>query len=494
MWAGMKKDSYVQLVLLTLGITLICFGIYCYPHYSYDAYMALLPSEFNLYQSLQLGRPFLSLTSFVLSAFHVNCVRAQGLFVWTVLLSIVFAICLNYRLVLKYAGNISRWKKWILYIFCLVSYINVFIDEWFHFSEAYFMFGFALFFCCAGILFCTKERYLSAFLLLFVALGYYQAVLGLFLNWTIGIFIVKYKENLSCMMKNISLCIVTAGTASLANIFLTKVFVFWGWANTNPRQASLSLHVILENIKKIILGQRLFLVDGYHLLPAHLLWICLIILAVLLFASNWKRAFLNAALIAVLYTSPFLPFVVSSEMWMSQRTVISYFSIFSVIAIAAICTSNQLARGTRDIWISGLAAIVGLVLLFTNISAVQKLAVDQMSINKMDLLMCKTIEQKIITYEQETGNYVDTVAVARDQYPVYSYPGVTTPVYDTNLSALKVDWCLRGLFRYTMERDFLITTMDEEIFQKWFADKDWNMPDFNEQIKFQAHTMYLVLW
>lgn len=482
----------IKIFFCTLLGTLLCFSIYWQPHYSTDAYMSFLETPFSAKGSLSLGRPFLTLVSYVLSIFHINAVKNQELFFCVLLLSVVFAVSSHYILLVEYAKGLTVMKKYILYLFCLSAYLNIFVDEWFRFPEAYLMFGLALFCASIGILFFVKDHYAAAFLSLFAALGFYQAVLGIFINWVIGIIFVRFHDDIRKIVKKVTCCIVMAGTASMINILSTSAFVALGWSNHNPRQASFSIELIWNNIKSIVAAQKTFLINGYSLLPQNLLLICLSILIILLFSSNWKRSLVYAGMLLLLYTSPFLPFIVSGDVWMAQRTVVPYFSIFSVIAVV-ICAENG-GTGKKEYVIQAVTGSIGLCLLLVNIRAVNKIAVEHISINKIDYALCKSIEQKIVCYEQGTGCIVDTVAIAQDEALTYSYPGITTTVYDTNISALKVPWCLSGLFKYAMDRNIQVISMDEGAFQNWFAGRNWDVHSLDEQIRFQGNIMYFVLW
>ena len=171
---------------------------------------------------------------------------------------------------------------------------------------------------------------------------------------------------------------------------------------------------------------------------------------------------------------------------MSQRTVTPYFSFFAIMAIIIVVANEKKIRN-----IELLVLIVMSILLFLNVNSINRIAIDLFSTNRMDYLICKQIENEILEYEEKTGITVEKILVRDDEYPVWNDP---TQIYDTNKRALKVPWCLNGLFKFVMNRDFEVGYMDEESYQRLFEKEDWNIIDLQEQLVFENNVLYMMLY
>ena len=90
-----------------------------------------------------------------------------------------------------------------------------------------------------------------------------------------------------------------------------------------PRGANLSLKAICDNMLAIMSHQK-EIWSGHHIYPRYALVGYLVIL-VLLF-------------VAIIYVGSYIPHFVSSDFWLSQRTLVPIFGLYSFLAI--VCAVN----------------------------------------------------------------------------------------------------------------------------------------------------------
>ena len=480
--------KYIVWIISFLMIC-ICFLQYIHPHYSLDSYVWYNSNKVDVKFMLGLGRPFVVLAVELVSLMGINVVKWQSFFCVVMLLTFAISIVKMYTITITYNDIKDNFVKIIIYICCVVAFLNIFFAEWFQFVESYIMFSGALLFVVISIEKYLQGKYVRASLFLFIALGFYQGVLGIFINWVLGNIFLKYNKDFKKLISNSFYCIITAGAISVLNILSNKFLTKIGAAGQNDRQVVLSFDVVIRNIKDILKGQKFFLINCYNLLPHYSLLICLLILLFLFIYIFYKKIYIFSIYPIIFYASTFLPFLFTGILWMSQRTVTPYFSFFAIMAIIIVVANEKKIRN-----IELLVLIVMSILLFLNVNSINRIAIDLFSTNRMDYLICKQIENEILEYEEKTGITVEKILVRDDEYPVWNDPDISTQIYDTNKRALKVPWCLNGLFKFVMNRDFEVGYMDEESYQRLFEKEDWNIIDLQEQLVFENNVLYMMLY
>ena len=110
--------------------------------------------------------------------------------------------------------------------------------------------------------------------------------------------------------------------------------------------------------------------------------------------------------------------------------------------------------------------------------------------NRQDLIYADLVQQKIRKYEVKTGIQVKKIAAVRDTVSTHYYHGIYYTWDQINERVLGLSTV--SLLCYTSEngRDFHPTEMDDEVFDKYFKDRNWDEFDLDEQVIIVGDTLY----
>lgn len=497
------SEEQVIAIAFSICLSFVFYGFYLHDHYSLDAYGMINATEWPFFQMMSHGRPFMDIVMHFLFSIGINPVKYQAMFAILLMLTIAFSIYTVYFEVLAGLKKTpSLFTKIILFGSCCVGFLNFCFQEWFNFSDGMVQFIGGLLFAVLSLRSLSKGKYIRTFILMYVALGFYQAVLGIFITWGLLIIFLQYAikdKEVKALLKSTVRMLIIAGGASVSNILTTKVAQLLNLVGTILRSVQLSPKLLIENIKRILETQEILFFGGYYHMPQYFLFIILILsvvclLTLLILAKRFKEIPVFILMILVAYSSSYLPFIFSESFWMPPRTIIAILSSFSVVLILNIAVLTEFEDNfsvfmAAEILCSGLV----MVLLVVNLVHVQKETIDLFTTNELDYYISQQIGYEIDQYEAETGNVVDTIQWHTDTNYVGSYPHVTTNAFDTNSRAFNVVWSWYGLFAYTLNREFIIEDMSEEDYQRLFGGKNWEyfLPD--EELAFEDNVMYIIL-
>ncbi len=496
------SEERVIVFIVSICLSFAFYGFYFHDHYGLDAYGMFKATEWPLFQMMSHGRPFMDIIMHFLFIIGINPVKYQALFAILLILTITFSIYTVYFEVLAgFRTSLSLFTKIILFVSCSVGFLNFCFQEWFNFSDGMVQFTGGLLFSVLSLRSLSKKKYIRTFVLMYVALGFYQAVLGIFITWGLLVIFLQYVKDkeINALLKSTVWMFVIAGGASVSNILTTKVAQLLNLVGTILRSVQLSPKLLIENIKRIIESQEILFFKGYYHMPEYFLFVILILsvaclFILLLLVKRFKEIPLFIFMILIAYSSSYLPFVFSESFWMPPRTIVAIFSSFSVVLILNIAVLAEF----EDIFfvfmiLKTLCGGLAMALLFVNLIHVQKETIDLFTTNELDYYICQQIGYKIDQYEVKTGNVVDTIRWHTDTNYVGGYPHVTTNAFDTNSRAFNVVWSWYGLFEYAINREFIIEDMSEEDYQRLFGSKNWEyfLPD--EELVFEDNVMYMIM-
>ena len=136
-----------------------------------------------------------------------------------------------------------------------------------------------------------------------------------------------------------------------------------------------------------------------------------------------------------------------------------------------------------------ISTVIVLFFVFNAINTIQIYSAH-IAGNKIDANMGMTIKYRIEEYEKETGNTVSKVAYYRDKNHRDYHYGWDKKLYSFGQRAFDNYYCIIEALNYYCDRDFERANMTKEMYNTYFAGKDWNAYS-DEQIVFEGDTMYI---
>lgn len=112
--------------------------------------------------------------------------------------------------------------------------------------------------------------------------------------------------------------------------------------------------------------------------------------------------------------------------------------------------------------------------------------------NRVDQEEARYYYRLIHQYEEETGTEITDLAWHYDENPTKYLPGVISGK-TINMRAYSANWSRREIFPFTVGRRFQIVPFEEDLYEQYFAGKDWDGPS-EDQLLFLGDTVYIVLY
>lgn len=119
---------------------------------------------------------------------------------------------------------------------------------------------------------------------------------------------------------------------------------------------------------------------------------------------------------------------------------------------------------------------------------------NRLAVDDFDTAYAKAIQSYIQRYSDETGIIIHSIAMRLDSNPSWSYDGIKYVSYDINVKNMVRSWAYIPLINRINNTNYQFVDMNEEVWNTFFAGKDWNefLPD--EQIIFQNDIAYLAVY
>ena len=135
-----------------------------------------------------------------------------------------------------------------------------------------------------------------------------------------------------------------------------------------------------------------------------------------------------------------------------------------------------------------LLSLGGVLYLTLQLLFVHFIISDHFVSNDLDKIYANMVYEKIIEYEEETGNNVENIAVMRDIDAPFSYREVSFVSDQINERALGT--VPISLIYMVTGRKFNKIEVPENMVQKYFYNKNWDYIDLDEQLFFEGDTAY----
>ena len=502
----MKKPAFQRkgLILFFVNVLIVFLtcGLMLNLHFSADTFDILSTSDNNVDVHLRDGRFITALLYRLLAAVGINVARSQSVLV---LLFLLTAAALAALLACRVVQTIGREDVLALAgtdAAMLLLFHNAFLAEWYIFGECMLMYAVSI--ACAVWSVLAYRRVASAkragilrhitasFLALTLSLGTYQVSIGIYVGLLLlFVFIEKADIRKKLLLAGGGLALGALGCA--ANLFIVKLLTWTHIMPPTERGAALELPTILSNIRALIAKQP-EIWRGYGIFPAYFLpvfFLCAV--GLFLYAAIRRRVPRSTVLLAVvfslcIYAGSFIPHLVAADFWVSHRTLVPLFAVFS-FWIIALFSVEPISLTERRI-----AASLALVFLLGNSLLMEDIFSNHLAMDDLDTAYAEAINNYIADYSEKNGDKITHVALAWDEHVTWSYDGIDYVSYDLNTRNILRSWSNVPLINYANHTDYQKAEMDPGVWSDFFAGKNWDHFLPEEQNVFRNHTAYIAIY
>lgn len=477
------KDKNLYLFLL---ISLLFFGTLSGLEFATDSFVFFTSKSLDYAKIFaSSGRLVSALFTVIVTFLSLNDVTIYTIMFILAILSTTLAIYKLYNILKENIEN--RTARCVVSV---ITIINLFVIELYLFLEKGIM--------MLSVLFCVmaleklvsffkdkhKKDILFVFIFMLLANFCYQGTIGLFVVLALP-FILKYSKSFKQFIFNNIVTALLYGIPAFIDYMITKIL---GNVRTG---ASID---ILESLKKILNLSYTMLIDTYKIIGPYIFLssIILVILsigvAIVKKYKNMKNIFVELLKIVYILAGTYIVTVFPQIMTGTEYVSLLPRTTYAFGSILAVLTIFYYMSKYKNKVISYALIFVLFIMLGLEFLSFQSIIRDRYKSNYLDYYIALQIKNKIIAYEEETGNTISKIGYY-NHIVQYGYPNLY--VYgDTGVKASDTPWSATNIVKYYLGRNLLDVSMGEEIIEKYFSDKKWTGFD-TEQILILDDTVYI---
>lgn len=500
-WNGfeVKKDFIFMFVGMFL---LVLMGYGCMAasnHYSVDSFNLVydMIPEWHL----SLGR-YTNVAIIILAEkLGINQVISQRLFMGIWIVTLVIMIIMIATALAKRMNCVNKQKFCFILMAVSLSFVNVFGMELMLFPEmamVFFIGNLTLGLSIAAALSDMRSWVkwgVSAFFLI-ISIGNYQSYIGIYEAFVLFGLFMKWKNIPGKRYKESAIALFLGGLISIFNVIIVKVVIALEIVFDSTRGASLSLQVILNNLRNIIKYQGTLWTTGDGLLGRFLMPLLAVgLIGIIYFVirklEKTEQKIYFILMLAGCYLLGFAPHLVESAQALTPRSNIAVWTVIAVVFIIGIdCQVWEKRKNDLKMAVYGLLGLV----LVANVFVMQDMAANEQAVNAVDFQEANEIANKIWKYESETGNTITKLAMGYDIEPVFR--GLNTRYVDDQLGKrmIATGYSNKNFISYAVGRQLTPIDMPDDIYEQYFAGKNWNCMVAEEQVVCVDDAAYIVVY
>ena len=501
---NMAQMRRILFLLNFLTVLLSC-SLMLNIHYSPDTYCIWFVSDNDYIRHFYNSRFVSGVLYKLLAAVGINVARSQSVFTLGFMLCVAgvcTALTRRAAALLQVNGKTGTMALIGADAAFLLIFNNAFISEWYIFGECMPMYGVAIVCAIWSALSYVRilgeerksapRRIAVSLLALTLSLGCYQVCIGIYVSLLL-IFVYIHRE------RSVKQRILYAGggltlgaVGCVLNVVIAKILAAFGVVDAITRGMTQSPQMIWENIRSLWRSQP-DLWSGTQIYPAYVLPIFFLgaLAALLWFALRHHAPAAETALAVgfavCIYLGSFIPHYVTTDFWLSIRTLVPLIGVFSFLILALL--ANDASFPARRF-----AACFAGVFLLCNALLMQDIFSNHLASDADDTAYAQDIQACITEYTEETGEEICALAFAKDSAVSYFYDGVDYVTHELNIKNITVTWSDVQLINAANGTSYERAEMDEAIWAEYFEGRNWDSFDPEEQIVFQNHTAYIVLY
>lgn len=403
---------------------------------------------------------------------------------------LAFAVCILQSCFEEKIGKPSGIYEQLAWtaIFSLV-FTNVLFAESFMFGECALMFGIAYLLAALGIRAFTRRKYGLAFLFFILStLEYQTAVIYAAIVLSAWIFIdSECRITVKTVILEIVCGVITIG-AGVLNMLSLSLLARLGVVKEAARSAD--IHDLVQKAAICLRDLGQVLLNSRGLLPkVGLPFIMLCIAAGIVIWKFWKEKKLYAILYYVLLVAGMTAMVyLLPMMQLGTRTYPRIiWTFYAMQAMLFVIAFWLMSKKGKEVLCYICGAYLLVQILFCNI-----IVSNHMVSNTLDKTYAMMVYEKIVEYEEETGQEVKKLAVANDIDCPFSYNNVYYKTDQINERALGT--VSNTMVNIVSGREFEKVPMDETVYQTYFGDQNWDYFDASEQLVIIGDTAYWMIF
>lgn len=485
-----NRSNLTRIVLIVFVCSIAYGSLILTNHYSVDSFNLVF--DLSPYWYLQIGRYLNCGLFLIIEKLGINPVLSQHTFsvLWFILLCLtIFILSCTIQVMLDCNNEFA--------VVCstMITFLNVFMMELMLFPEVFLSNGIGLVALSLSIYFTlsspkSPKKKLTSFVLLVIALGNYQSYIGIFESFALVYIFLKYKNNQTQRYKEYLYTLFIGGFASIFNVILVKILVFFNIIADSGRGTQLKIDTIIHNIKEIAIYQKSFWTNCDGLISG--IWMPLIGISVLCLLFFIFRRVSNKIelffLLIVIYLLSYAPHIIESSILLRPRSNIAIWSFISCVAILAIDIFQ--ANTVRLTLVKGSVFFV----LLINALFMNDIAANSRAVNCVDFIEADRIRDTIQTYESNTGAQIQKIAVSYDENPTTYHSFSKYKNGELGARILATDYSGYRLIGHKLGRSLEKVQMPESVYNEFFAAKNWDSLDTQSQVKCIGDTVYLVIY
>lgn len=489
------RYGFHQLFVLDFVICFLFFAPFFRLHFSSDAYSVL-----SYQDVIGAGGGNHMVNGRFAAAVLVEMLRMLGIHVvldtafGVLVMMSVSAWCMAKITLWMLEGENGGWlTAAVVQAGCMAGFCNVFIAEWYQFTETLLIYASASVCCVFAARRFTQNKKLAAFLLLSAGYNFYQSAMAFFVFLVLMFLFKKYefRFQIPAVKETIAAAFVCA-LAFVVNFLITKLLIIYGVLPYHSRYDEVGPGFVIANLKLLLEHQQLLWLKADGMMRSPLLAVCmavLIFLTALAFIQKRQYRVLDAGYTVLMLAGGvavvFLPVVMLQTFWMAPRSIVPLF--FSFTALAA-----YLAFQGKT-WVK-MAALACLCLLLTGmLPATHRYAQDIRYNNEMDEQYIHMVQEKIEDYERQNHIKVEELGFCADANIRWRWDVRGEYAWDVLPRIMTVDWARLDAFYY-FEREKYQLTEVPEAYAQYFMQNDWDQPDLDAQVQFEGNKCYIAVF
>ena len=531
---SLKRHAGIALLAFILNVVAFA-PLIARRHYSVDSYHLI--DDQNAPWYLQNGRYTWWRLTLTADSLGLNLVLRQRLFMAICIVGFSISLVILTASFARLGGISSFAGQCCLCLTLSVVWINVFVLEFLLFPESAVSAAVGSIFVslAVSLILGRRNAWLSAasLICLLIALGCYQSLVGVFLALALlGGCLTSLREGhepFTRVMLRWAKVLGMAAFGSVFNVICVRYLIHIQYIADPGRGARLSLPTIVSNVKQVLKYQLPLLNNADGLMPKFsvtLIMLFLIALLVLSFRTRRNLPYGQLACAAlVTYMAVFAPHYIEKNILLTPRSNMAFWawiaSMTTVFAVSLLASRHQpftvrtpiepmpepdrkvevTREGTEAFPGSGngaphaarLIAVSGVFLLFSSL-CMADIAYDAYVSNTHDQAYALSVAQKIKEYEASTGQHVTAIAIVPDARVHVKYDSVRYQRYELNRRIMNTPYSNYQMINYLSHSNLSKIEMPRSDYRRYFAGRDWNQLDLDQQLVFSGDKAYLALY
>jgi hypothetical protein len=488
-----KHKTDLKLFLLDLAMLLTAFGGFFREGFGNDTVWFMVEPQYGINTWYTNGRYLAYALSEVLyKAGFVATDHYKECFLLFILL-LAFSLLLYQKVLLPYFENMLNTtdEKAAFLVMTALIFCNVLFTEDFMFTECFLVYPFAYFFAAVGVYEIACRRHKAAGLALLIASSMFYQVALIQAAMVLAVWLALRDQ--LCFSARLFIREIISSFLIIfiivVNYFSMKLLAVTGIIESAPKEAGISnspadkMQLITEQINQFWESSLQLLPPLY--LPLFVTGITLIILAAAILHHHAHREMITVILLLIELACLFLliPFLQDPVVFI-PRIVFTIYTAQSMILLISLYFSDGRNKKILSFLVCGWILIQ---IIFCNV-----IMANHYLSNQLDLTYTKMVCNKVQNYENETGIQVTKLAVEDDINSPHNYEEVQYKRDQINERALSTQ--AYSLYCYvsgqTAGMDIRRVDMDPEIHDKYFADRNWDYFDIDQQVIISGDTVY----